>query len=338
MLRCFGLLACALSVCACGAHARQPASRQGGSASAAGPAQRVSISLDRIASGLAVDDARRMVWIPVVRDDHQSVLYGDSFDGRLVTVTELPRSQYIGIFTRTVIDPRGQVWVSGDHLIARYDPDAKRTANVTFPQHVAGMNRDALSDRNSQAGTWVSSFAVSGGRLYVARANIPFISVYDANTLAPVTTIAMPPAYAGSVALAVTSAGDLVAAGDMAHGNAATIVVHPADDTHHVVGEPVEGLGTTRSGTVLLATAGGCASYPSSTSRYVASARGLTECVASGDGSVVAGWDSRGGTVVARRKRAGAYSCPHADRRGQPARPAGAHFRGRQAQCHLRQR
>jgi hypothetical protein len=77
-----------------------------------------------------------MVWVPVVRDDHSAVLYGNSYYGRLVTIADLPAARYIGIFTRAAVDSRGRVWVSGDHLIVRYDPVATRTTSVTFPRRV----------------------------------------------------------------------------------------------------------------------------------------------------------------------------------------------------------
>jgi hypothetical protein len=151
-------------------------------------------------------------------------------------------------------------------------------------------------------------------------------------------TIPMPPAYAGAVALAVTGAGDLVAAGDMAHGNAAAIVVHPADGTtswgsgRRARHDPVrDGAGRDRRRLRVLPPR----LPPGTSPRQKGS---LSPCP-SGDGSVVAGWHTLGGTVS--RWRGGsaqvAYSCRHPARGGQPARPAGAHLRGRQAERHLRQ-
>jgi hypothetical protein len=158
---------------------------------------------------IVYDPVHAMVWY--VTDDAAGdpVLRGVATASGIVHDTRLPAddSGYIGEFSPLKVDPTGAVWLANNDRLLRYDPASGKLAGIVLSSKVAGALPGATS--GSMQGTWPSGLGFLNGLTLLARANVPWLTEYDA-ALHDVGRIPVPTAYAGAKDLLATGSGTLV--------------------------------------------------------------------------------------------------------------------------------
>jgi len=158
---------------------------------------------------ITYDPMHGMVWY--VTDDlaGHPVLRSVATAGGTIHDTFLPADQsgYIGEFSPLKVDPSGAVWLANNDRLLRYDPASGKLAGIVLARKVAGALPGATS--GSLQGTWPSGLGFLDGLTLLARANVPWLTEYDA-ALDEVGRIPLPAAYAGARDLLATDSGTLV--------------------------------------------------------------------------------------------------------------------------------
>ena len=151
-----------------------------------------------------------MVWFVTGNDAGAPVLRGVTTATGAVTDVQLPgggSSEYIGEFSPLKVDPPGAVWLANNDRLVRYDPATKKLGSITFSTRVVGALPGATS--GPLQGTWPSGLGFFNGKAFLARANVPWLTEFDAS-LRAVGRIPIPAVDAGAKDLIATSSGDLL--------------------------------------------------------------------------------------------------------------------------------
>jgi hypothetical protein len=150
-----------------------------------------------------------MVWYVTGDAAGNPVLREVATASGIVHDTRLPAddSGYIGEFSPLKVDPSGAVWLANNDRLLRYDPATGKLAGIVLSSKVAGALPGATS--GSMQGTWPSGLGFLNGLALLARANVPWLTEYNA-ALHEVGRIPLPTAYAGSKDLVATGSGTLV--------------------------------------------------------------------------------------------------------------------------------
>jgi len=158
---------------------------------------------------IAYDPVHGMVWYVTGDAAGNPVLREVATASGIVHDTRLPAddSGYIGEFSPLKVDPSGAVWLANNDRLLRYDPATGKLAGIVLSSKVAGALPGATS--GSMQGTWPSGLGFLNGLALLARANVPWLTEYNA-ALHEVGRIPLPTAYAGSKDLVATGSGTLV--------------------------------------------------------------------------------------------------------------------------------
>ena len=159
---------------------------------------------------IAFDPVHSMIWFVTGNDAGAPVLRGVTAATGAVNDVRLPgggSSEYIGEFSPLRVDPSGAVWLANNDRLVRYDPATGKLSSITFDAKVVGALPGATS--GSLQGTWPSGLGFLDGRTLLARANVPWLTAFDA-TLREVARIPIPPIDAGAKDLIATASGDLL--------------------------------------------------------------------------------------------------------------------------------
>lgn|GEM_PF-1625471 len=158
---------------------------------------------------IAYDSVHGMVWFVTEDAAGHAILRGVATNSGAIHDTQLPADDagYIGEFSPLKVDPTGAVWLANNDRLLRYDPATNKLAGIVLPSKVAGALPGAMS--GSLQGTWPSGLGFFNGLTLVARANVPWLTEYDA-ALHEVGRIPVPAAYAGAKDLVAMGSGTLV--------------------------------------------------------------------------------------------------------------------------------
>lgn len=162
--------------------------------------------------------------------------------GKVQLASDLPAGEYSGVHHRVrAIDDGAAIILNADYAMIRFAPSNGAIETASLPVEVKDALPGALDPGTPLPGTWVSAFDVANGNVYVARNNVPYLTVLDSASLETRATIPIPQAYAGARGV-VASAGDLYV---LTAGG--TVGQFQVDGT--LVGEhPLEATGLVRSG------------------------------------------------------------------------------------------
>ena len=157
---------------------------------------------------IAYDPVHEMIWY--VTDDAAGnpVLRGVATANGAVHDTRLPADEgYIGEFSPLKVDPAGAVWLASNVRLLRFDPTSGKLAAIVLASKVSGQLPGATT--GSLQGIWPSGIGFLDGLTLVARANVPWLTEYDAS-LHEVGRIPLPATYAGAKDLIATGSGTLL--------------------------------------------------------------------------------------------------------------------------------
>ena len=158
---------------------------------------------------ITYDPVHGMVWCITGDPAGHPVLRGVATASGVIHDTPLPAddSGYIGEFSPLKVDATGAVWLANNDRLLRYDPASGKLTGIVLASKVAGALPGATT--GSLQGTWPSGLGFFNGLTLVARANVPWLTEYDAS-IHEVGRIPVPAAYAGAKDLVATGSGTLV--------------------------------------------------------------------------------------------------------------------------------
>jgi hypothetical protein len=142
-----GLLTIVVGIAILRVPARQPA--------AAGAAIQISTRpTEGAVYDIAYDTLRNRVWYPVLRAEGGDYLAWIDIKTAETGSVPLPDTDYNGFTSQVKVADDGAIWVTEPNLLIRYDPSLKSMGSV---------------DLSGPADAWISSIAVDGANVIVAR-------------------------------------------------------------------------------------------------------------------------------------------------------------------------
>lgn len=176
-----------------------------------------SIPLVTTAYDLYFDVRRNAVWFPQIRLDDTDALARVSLADGTMDSWPIPDVVGNGYESRVKGDDDGDIWITEDYALIRFNPEAQRSTTYAFALESDVASDDAISEDNALPGTWISAIAPSPTGVWVARNNIPALTFID-TAAGTRTNFRIPERYSGARDIAVTRAGVSVLSGPQSEG------------------------------------------------------------------------------------------------------------------------
>jgi streptogramin lyase len=141
------------------------------------PAAPVAIELKRIALpgpvyNLAFDQARNSLWFMYTLSGTPALFQYEISSGTM-TSSPLPPTQSNGFLEKVAVAPDGDIWLTEDYSVIRFDPANQMTTVATLPLVDTDATPTALTQDDLSPGTWPCDITFdSNGQALVARHNV----------------------------------------------------------------------------------------------------------------------------------------------------------------------
>lgn len=145
---------------------------------------------------LEYDDGTGEIWLVVGNDDEAALGRLDA--NGVSMVAKLPPAEYSGVHHKVRLLESGDVVLNGDYSLVRFETATSQLRALEFSLEEAEALPGALDRDNPLPGTWISAFDVVHESIYVARNNVPAITVVDSAGMKPTRLIPIPANYAGA--------------------------------------------------------------------------------------------------------------------------------------------